>query len=129
MSYKGPATIVIQRKRKIRSRCDRAVLVAPASPEEAVTYHALAKQKEDDNQDNYKQELSNSHPLGLSSLRSRCIQPYCHQTTSGRADVLAITRLLMRPEAWSEATAVRLAIAVPEARELVTQSPQLGHST
>jgi hypothetical protein len=85
MSYKGPATVVIQGKRKISSRSDRAVLVTPASPEEAVTYHALAKQKEDDNQDDYKQKLSNSYPLGRSSLRSRCIQPDCHQTTSERA--------------------------------------------
>jgi len=39
----------------IFSRSDRAVLVTPASSEEGVTYHALAKQKEDHYQDDYKQ--------------------------------------------------------------------------
>ena len=37
-----------------------AVPVDPAAFMEAVTHHALAKQKKDDCQDNYKHEVSNS---------------------------------------------------------------------
>jgi hypothetical protein len=36
---------------------------------EAVTHHAMAKQKKDDCQDDYKQELSNSERGRLSSGR------------------------------------------------------------
>ncbi len=32
----------------------------PATLKEAMTHHAMAKQKKDDCQDNYKHELSNS---------------------------------------------------------------------
>jgi hypothetical protein len=39
---------------------DGAVPVFPATLKEAVTHHALTKQKKDDYQDNYKHELSNS---------------------------------------------------------------------
>ena len=46
---------------------------------EAVTHHALAKQKKDDCQDDYKQELSNSERGWLSSCRSPRIQRSCHQ--------------------------------------------------
>jgi hypothetical protein len=34
--------------------------VDPAASKEAVTHHALGKEKKDDCQDDYKQELSNS---------------------------------------------------------------------
>jgi hypothetical protein len=36
-----------------------AVSVDPAASKEAVTHHALEKEKKDDCQDDYKQELSN----------------------------------------------------------------------
>jgi hypothetical protein len=35
------------------------MLVAPASSKEAVTHHVVGKQKKEDCQDNYQQELSN----------------------------------------------------------------------
>jgi hypothetical protein len=38
---------------------DEAMLVAPASSKEAVTHHVVGKQKKEDCQDNYQQELSN----------------------------------------------------------------------
>jgi hypothetical protein len=53
--------------------------VAPAALKEAVTHRALAKQKKDDCQDDYKQELSNSERGWLSSCRVRRIQISCHQ--------------------------------------------------
>jgi hypothetical protein len=37
-----------------------AIPVDPAASKEAVTHHALGKEKKDDCQDDYKQELSNS---------------------------------------------------------------------
>jgi len=37
-----------------------AIPVFPATLKEAMTHHALAKEKKDDRQDDYKQELSNS---------------------------------------------------------------------
>jgi len=43
----------------------------PAAFKEAVTHHALAKQKKDDCQDDYKEELSNSERGWLSSCRVR----------------------------------------------------------
>jgi len=46
------------------------VLVAPASSKEAVTHHVVGKQKKEDCQDNYKQELSNSQPDGLSFFQA-----------------------------------------------------------
>jgi hypothetical protein len=42
-----------------------AVLVDPASSKEAVTHHALAKQKKADCQGDNKQELYNSEPARL----------------------------------------------------------------
>jgi hypothetical protein len=39
---------------------DGTVPVKPAAFKEAMTHHALAKQKKDDCQDDYKQQLSNS---------------------------------------------------------------------
>jgi hypothetical protein len=67
------------RKRKIVSWSDRTVPVMPASSKKAMTHHALAKQKEKHDQEDNKQELSDSQPRGLSSFRSRCIKPCCHQ--------------------------------------------------
>jgi len=58
---------------------DGAVPVDPAAFMEAVTHHALAKQKKDDCQDDHKQELSNSERGWRSSCRSPCIQRSCHQ--------------------------------------------------
>jgi hypothetical protein len=39
------------------------MLVAPASSKEAVTHHAVGKQKKEECQDNYKQELSSPQPV------------------------------------------------------------------
>jgi hypothetical protein len=50
-----------------------AVPVDPASFMEAVTHHALAKQKKDDHQEDYKQDLSNSERGWLSSSGDRRI--------------------------------------------------------
>jgi hypothetical protein len=50
-----------------------AVPVIPAAFMEVVTHHALAKQKKEDCQDDYKQELSNSERGWLSSGRGRRI--------------------------------------------------------
>jgi len=44
---------------------DGAVLVAPAASKEAVTHHALAKQKKADCKGDYKQEPYNSEPARL----------------------------------------------------------------
>jgi hypothetical protein len=54
-----------------------AVPVVPAAFMEVVTQHALAKQKKDDCQDDYKQELSNSERGWLSSGRGRRIHFTC----------------------------------------------------
>jgi hypothetical protein len=59
---------------------DGAMLVAPASSEEAVTHHAVGKQKKEECQDNYKQELSNPQPHGPSFFSRPCIQISCHQS-------------------------------------------------
>jgi hypothetical protein len=59
---------------------DGAVLVAPASSKEAVTHHALGKQKKEECQDNYKQQLSNPQPIGPSFFRFRCLQISSHQS-------------------------------------------------
>jgi len=48
--------------------------VDPLALKEAVTHHALAKQKEDDRQDDDKQELSNSEREWLSACRVRHIR-------------------------------------------------------
>jgi hypothetical protein len=56
------------------------MLVAPASSKKAVTHHAVGKQKKEECQGNYKQELSNPQPHGPSFF-SRCrIQIGCHQS-------------------------------------------------
>jgi hypothetical protein len=52
---------------------DGAVPVFPATLKEAVTHHALAKQKKNDHQEHYKQELSNSERGWLSSVKGRRI--------------------------------------------------------
>jgi|ERR1700691_4057755 hypothetical protein len=52
---------------------DRAVLAFPAALKEAMAHHALSKQKKDDHQDSYKQELPNSEKGWLSSGRGRLI--------------------------------------------------------
>jgi hypothetical protein len=57
-----------------------AMLIAPASSKEAVTHHAMGKQKKEDGQDNYKQELSDPQPHGPSFVSCRCIQISCHQS-------------------------------------------------
>jgi hypothetical protein len=46
---------------------------------EAVTHHALGKQKKDDCQDDYKQELPNPERGFLFSFRGRRIRISCHQ--------------------------------------------------
>jgi hypothetical protein len=53
---------------------DGAVPVKPAAFKEAVMQHALAKQKKNDCQEDYKQELFNSERGRLSSGRARRIQ-------------------------------------------------------
>jgi hypothetical protein len=53
---------------------DGAVPVKPAAFKKAVMHHALAEQKKDDCQEDYKQELSNSERGWLSSCRARRIQ-------------------------------------------------------
>jgi|HubBroStandDraft_1064217.scaffolds.fasta_scaffold00959_5 hypothetical protein len=53
---------------------DGAVPVHPLALKEAVTHHGLAKQKKDDCQEDYKQELSSSERGWLSSSRVRRIQ-------------------------------------------------------
>ena len=53
--------------------------MVPAALKEAMTHHALAKQKKDDCQDDYKQELSNSEGGWLRSCRACSIQ-LCHQS-------------------------------------------------
>jgi hypothetical protein len=54
------------------------VLVYKATLKEAVTYHLLAKQKDDDRQDKDKQELDNSWPGRPSFYRSRRIRIRSH---------------------------------------------------
>ena len=58
---------------------DGAVPVDPAASKEAVTHHAMGKQKKDDCQDDYKQELSNPERGWLFSFRGRRIRISCHQ--------------------------------------------------
>jgi hypothetical protein len=59
---------------------DGAMLVAPASSKKAVTHHAVGKQKKEECQDNYKQELSNPQPHGPSFFSRYRIQIGCHQS-------------------------------------------------
>jgi hypothetical protein len=53
---------------------DGAVPVKPFAFKEAVMHHASAKQKKDDRQEDYKQELFNSERGRLSSGKARRIQ-------------------------------------------------------
>jgi hypothetical protein len=59
---------------------DGAVPVDALASKEAMTHHVLAKQKKDDRQDDYKQELSNSERGWLSSCMVFRIQASCHQS-------------------------------------------------
>ena len=60
----------------------------PATLKEAVTHHALAKQNEHDQQNDYKHELSNSERGWLSSGRGRRIHfTFLLETYESRADV------------------------------------------
>jgi hypothetical protein len=52
---------------------DGAVPVKPPALKEAVTHHALAKQKKDDCQEDYKEELPNSERGRLWFFRVRRI--------------------------------------------------------
>jgi hypothetical protein len=57
------------------------MLVAPASSKKAVTHHPVGKQKKEECQDNYKQELSNPQPHGPSFFfRRPCIQISSYQS-------------------------------------------------
>jgi hypothetical protein len=55
-----------------------AVPVEPAAVMEVVTHHVLAKQKKDDYQDNYKQELSKPKRGVALVLRGRPLRISCH---------------------------------------------------
>ena len=57
-----------------------AVPVDPAAFMETVTHHALAKQKEDDRQDDHNEELSNSERGWLRFWRACRIQISCHRS-------------------------------------------------
>jgi hypothetical protein len=48
--------------------------VKPTALKEAVTHHAVAKQKKEDRQEEYEQELSSSERGWFSSCAVRCIQ-------------------------------------------------------
>jgi hypothetical protein len=50
-----------------------AIPVFAATLKEAVTHHALTEQKQDDRQDRYKQESSNSERGWLSSAKARSV--------------------------------------------------------
>jgi hypothetical protein len=52
----------------------------PTASKEAVAYHALAKQKKKDCQDDYQQEPSNAEPGWLSPCGIRHIQISFHQS-------------------------------------------------
>ncbi|MGB6801139.1 MAG: hypothetical protein WBE31_02650, partial [Candidatus Sulfotelmatobacter sp.] len=65
---------------------ERAVPVEPAALKKAVTHHAVAEQKKDDSQDNYKKELSSSERGRLSSSRVRRIQWVGHKINSNHPD-------------------------------------------
>jgi hypothetical protein len=58
---------------------DGTALVEPAAFVEAVTHHALCKQKKDECQNDYKQQHSNPKPGWLSPFRGRRIRIGCHQ--------------------------------------------------
>jgi hypothetical protein len=52
---------------------ERSVPVNPAALKKSVTHHAVAEQKKDDGQDNYKQKLSSSERGWLQFLAVRRI--------------------------------------------------------
>ena len=58
---------------------DGAVRVNPAASKEPVMHHAFDKEKKDECQGDYKQELSNPERGGLFSFRGRRIRIICHQ--------------------------------------------------
>jgi hypothetical protein len=74
-----PVVLIIRMAGEFSGR-DGAMLVAPSSSKEAVAYHVVRKQKKEDCQDDYKQELSNPKPHGSSFFRHRCIQIGFHQS-------------------------------------------------
>jgi hypothetical protein len=74
--------------------------VFPATLEEAMTHHALAKQKKDDCQDDYKHGLSNSERGWLSFCRVLRIQVSCHQSYSPPGQVLALGPALNDPSSF-----------------------------
>jgi len=53
--------------------------VDPAASKEAVMHHAMDKEKKNDCQDDYKQELSDSERGWFFSFRVRRIRVSCHQ--------------------------------------------------
>jgi hypothetical protein len=57
---------------------DGAVPVDPAASKEAVMHHAVDKEKKDDCQKDYKQELSNPERGWRFSFRCRRIRKSCH---------------------------------------------------
>jgi hypothetical protein len=64
-----------------------AVPVDPAAFKEAVMHHAMDKEKKDDCQKDYEQELSNPERGWLFSFRGRRIRVSCHQIyLSARSD-------------------------------------------
>jgi hypothetical protein len=63
---------------------DGAVPVDPAALKEAVTHHALGKQKKDECQHDYKHETSNSEVGWLSFRGARRIQMSSHQSCVSR---------------------------------------------
>jgi hypothetical protein len=72
--------------------------VKPAAFKEAVTHHALAKQKKDDCQDDYKQQLSNSERgwlrVGATSLSSAySVLAYFERSSSPPARRAAFSRV------------------------------------
>jgi hypothetical protein len=75
---------------------DGAMLVAPASSKEAVTHHAVGKQKKEDCQDNYKQELSNPNRMDLRSSGSVVSKSVVIRAASVPARVLATVKLIRR---------------------------------
>jgi hypothetical protein len=50
---------------------DGAIPMVPTAPEEAVTHHALAKQKKENDQDNDKKQSRHPQPRRISSCRLR----------------------------------------------------------
>ena len=57
----------------------------PAASKEAVMHHAMDKEKKNDCQDDYKQELSDSERGWFFSFRVRRIRVSCHHILSARS--------------------------------------------